>query len=157
CSTTHNPLSNMKLGSGISPIRRLMNAGVNVAIGTDGASTSDTFDQIAALRATSLLHTLVDPDPETWISARAALRVSTLNAAATCMRDAEIGSLEVGKKADIALLDRRHLGLIPANDPVRQLAYSASSEAVDTLIIGGLIVMKDRKIVAFDENAVLDE
>src|SRR5262249_45278497 len=73
CSTTHDPLSNMKLGSGISPIRRLMNAGVNVAIGTDGASTSDTFDQIAALRATSLLHTLVDPDPETWISARDAL------------------------------------------------------------------------------------
>jgi len=157
CSATHNPLSNMKLGSGIAPLRRLSEAGVNVALGTDGASTGDTFDQIEALRAASLLHKLAEPDPARWIGAEDALRMSTINGARSSMRETETGSLEIGKKADLVLLDRRNPGFIPLNDPVRQLAFSATSEAVDTVIVGGRTLLASRKFVAFNEADLLDE
>src|SRR6202008_2137340 len=147
CSATHNPLSNMKLGSGLSPVRQLKQAGVNVALGTDGASTSDTFDLIAALRAASLVHNLGSPDPAYWINAMDALRMGTINGARCNLQENEIGSLEVGKMADVILLDKRHPGFIPLNDPVRQLAYSVSSEAVVTVMVGGRTLLSGRKIM----------
>jgi 5-methylthioadenosine/S-adenosylhomocysteine deaminase len=157
CSTTHNPLSNMKLGSGVSPLRRLVEAGVNVALGTDGLSTSDTANQMEVVRATSMLHKLVDHDPAKWIGAENALRMATINGARSCKRDKEIGSIEVGKQADVVLLDRRNYGFVPLNDPVRQIAYSVTSEAVTTVIADGKFLMKDRKITVFDEDTMLDE
>lgn len=157
CSTTHNPLSNMKLGSGVAPVHRLMQAGVNVALGTDGPTTSDTADQIEVIRAASLLHKLTAPDPQQWIGAEEALLMATINGARSCRRQDEIGSLEPGKSADVTLLDRTHWGFVPLHDPVRQLAYSATSEAVDTVIVDGKILMEGRKILSFDEAAIRGE
>jgi 5-methylthioadenosine/S-adenosylhomocysteine deaminase len=157
CSATHNPLSNLKLGSGLAPVRQLAQAGVNVALGTDGASTGDTFDLVEALRTASLVHNLGSPDPAYWVSAMDALRMSTINGARCNLRQNEIGSLEVGKMADVILLDKRHPGFIPLNDPVRQLAYSVTSEAVDTVIVGGRTLLYGRKFVALNEDSLLAE
>jgi 5-methylthioadenosine/S-adenosylhomocysteine deaminase len=157
CSVTHNPLSNMKLGSGVCPVRRLLEAGANVALGTDGLTTSDTGDMIEALRAASLLHKIGSPDYETWITASEAFHMATMGGARSCLAEKEIGSLEVGKRADIILLDRNAWGFIPLHDPLRQLAFSVTSEAVTHNIVDGRVLMRDRKITVLDEAAIKAE
>ena len=157
CSITHNPLSNLKLGSGVCPIRRHLRAGVNVALGTDGPTTSDTADIIAAMKAAALLHKIGAPDYDEWGTAEEAFRMATMGGARSCLMEAEIGSLEVGKKADVILLDRRAWGFIPLHDPVRQLAYSVTSEAVTHVIVDGRVLMRDRVITVLDEAAIKSE
>jgi len=157
CSSTHNPLSNRKLGSGRSPVRALLDAGVNVALGSDGATTSDTVDMIESLRAASCAHTLEEVDPGRWIGAHEAFAMATRGGARSMLQDGEIGSLEPGKRADLVLLDRRHWSFVPLADPLRQLAYSAGSGAVDSVIVDGRFVMRGRRILAFDEAALREE
>ena len=157
CSITHNPLSNMKLGSGVCPIRRLQKAGVNVALGTDGTATSDTADMIEAFRAASLLHKIGSHDFEQWISAEEAFRMATLGGARSTGLQDRIGSLETDKRADVILLDRDAWGFIPLNDPIRQLAFSVTSESVTTSIIDGRVVMRDRTITLLDEASLKAE
>ncbi|MCW5773171.1 MAG: amidohydrolase [Rhodospirillaceae bacterium] len=154
CSVVHNPLSNLKLGSGVCPVRKLLDAGVNVALGTDGLATSDTADLIEAIRAASLMHKLGTHDFRAWVSAAEVFRMATRGGARSSLMEREVGSLEPGKKADIILLDRAAPGLIPLNDPVRQLAFSVTSEAVTTTIVGGRVLMRDRRILSFDEAAM---
>jgi 5-methylthioadenosine/S-adenosylhomocysteine deaminase len=153
CSVTHNPLSNLKIGSGICPVRRLLKAGVNVALGTDGLATSDTADMIPALRVAALLHKVGTTDYEEWVSADEAFTMATSAGARSGLRGEETGEIAVGRKADIVLLDADHWGFIPLHDPVAQLAYSATSEAVRTVIIDGAVVMDDRKLLTLDEPA----
>ncbi|MEA2779920.1 MAG: 5-methylthioadenosine/S-adenosylhomocysteine deaminase [Rhodospirillaceae bacterium] len=157
CSVTHNPLSNLKLGSGICPVRRLLQAGANVALGTDGLTTSDTGDMVEALRAAALLHKIGAPDYDAWITAGESFAMATMGGACSCLAQAEIGSIEVGKRADIILLDRSAWGFIPLHDPVRQLAFSVTSEAVTHTIVDGRILMRDRKITVLDEVAIKAE
>jgi 5-methylthioadenosine/S-adenosylhomocysteine deaminase len=157
CSITHNPLSNLKLGSGVCPVRRLLRAGVNVALGTDGLATSDTADMVEAIRAAALLHKIRKPEYDEWVGADEAFAMATRGGARSCLAEAEIGSLEVGKKADIILLDRRAWGFVPLNDPLRQLAYSVTSEAVTHSIVDGRVLMRDRVIIVLDEAAIKAE
>lgn len=154
CSVTHNPLSNMKLGSGICPVRALLEAGANVALGTDGLSSSDTADLMEALRAAALVNKLGGFDPERWISAHEAFHMGTQGGAYSTNLVKDVGSLEAGKKADIILLDRDAWGFVPLNDPIRQMAYSVTSEAVTHSIIDGRIVMKDRTLTLVDEASL---
>ncbi|MGE0094715.1 MAG: amidohydrolase family protein [Alphaproteobacteria bacterium] len=154
CSVTHNPLSNMKLGSGVCPVRALLDAGANVALGTDGLSSSDTADLMEALRAAALVHKLGGFEPERWISAHEAFHMGTHGGAASTNMAHDVGSLAVGKKADLILLDRDAWGFIPLHDPIRQMAYSVTSETVTTSIIDGRIVMRDRKLTLVDEGAL---
>jgi 5-methylthioadenosine/S-adenosylhomocysteine deaminase len=156
-SVVHNPLSNLKLGSGICPVRRLLDAGVNVALGTDGLATSDTADLIEAIRAASLIHKTGTPDYDDWVGAAEVFRMATRGGARSGLMDREIGSLEVGKRADLILLDRDAWGFVPLTDPVRQLAYSVTSEAVTTVIVDGRVVMRDRRILTIDESALRAE
>jgi 5-methylthioadenosine/S-adenosylhomocysteine deaminase len=157
CSITHNPLSNLKLGSGICPVGALRKAGVNVAIGTDGMTTSDTADQIEALRLASLMHKIEAFDPASWLSAHDAFEMATSGGARSCLLDDQVGRLEPGRKADIILLDAKHYGFLPLHDPIRQLCFSVNSEAVHTVIVDGTIVLKDRKLTRIDEDAVREE
>jgi 5-methylthioadenosine/S-adenosylhomocysteine deaminase len=152
CTVVHNPLSNLKLGSGLCPVRKLLDAGVNVALGTDGLATSDTADLIEAIRAASLIHKPSSHDYAQWVSAADVFRMATMGGARSSLMEREVGSLESGKKADVILLDRGAWGFIPLNDPVRNLAFSVTSEAVRTVIVDGRVVMRDRKITAFDED-----
>jgi len=154
CSVVHNPLSNLKLGSGLCPVRKLLDVGINVALGTDGLATSDTADLIEAIRVASLIHKPVTHDYAQWVSAAEVFRMATMGGARSSLMEREVGSLEAGKKADIILLDRDAWGFIPLSDPVRHLAFSVTSEAVRTSIIGGRIVMRGRRILTFDEDAM---
>lgn len=156
-SVVHNPLSNLKLGSGICPVRKLLDAGVNVALGTDGLATSDTADLIEAIRAASLIHKTGTSDYGDWVGATEAFRMATLGGARSGLMDREVGSLEVGKRADLILLDRDAWGFVPLTDPVRQLAFSVTSEAVRTVIVEGRVVMRDRRILTIDESALRAE
>ena len=157
CSVVHNPLSNLKLGSGICPVRHLLDAGINVALGTDGLATSDTADLIEAIRAASLIHKIGTPDYDAWISAADVFRMATMGGARTGLMAAEVGSLEVGKRADVIMLDRDDWGFIPLTDPIRQLAFSVTSEAVRTVVVEGRVVMRDRVIQTVDEDALRGE
>jgi 5-methylthioadenosine/S-adenosylhomocysteine deaminase len=157
CSITHNPLSNLKLGSGVCPVRQLLDAGVNVALGTDGTATSDTADIIEAIRAASILHKIGTHDTARWLGADDAFRLATRGGARSTGLADQIGALEAGRKADVILLDRDAWGFIPLNDPIRQLAFSITSEAVQTSIIDGRIVMRDRVVATLDEAAIKAE
>jgi 5-methylthioadenosine/S-adenosylhomocysteine deaminase len=156
CSVTHNPLSNLKIGSGICRVRDLASAGVNIALGTDGLATSDTADMIAVLRSATMLHTVTDPDFDRWVSAREAFRMATRGGATSGLMAADLGELAVGRKADMVLLDRRHWSFLPLHDPVAQLVYSASPDAVRTVIVDGRIVMQDGIVRTVDEALVRD-
>ncbi len=147
----------MKLGSGVCPVRRLLDAGANLALGTDGLTTSDTADMIEALRAAALMHRIGTADYEAWVTAAEAFHMATGGGAQSCLSSGAIGSLEAGKRADIILLDRAAWGFIPLHDAVRQLAFSATSEAVTHTIIDGRVLMRDRRITAFDEGAIKAE
>ncbi len=156
CAVTHNPLSNLKLGSGICRVRDLLAAGIDVALGTDGLATSDTADMIGVLRLATMLQSPESPAFDQWIAAHDGFRMATGGGAASGLMGDELGVLEVGRKADIVLLDRRHWGFIPLHDPITQLAYSAMPDAVQTVIVDGRIVMLDRTIQTIDETLVRD-
>lgn len=157
CSITHNPLANLKLGSGVSPIRKLKRAGVNVALGCDGVASADTADMFQAFRAAALLHKIGTHDYREWVSAHEVMEMATMNGARSSLMQDEVGSLEVGKQADIILLDRHEWGLMPLHDPIQQIAFSASSEAVRTSIIAGRVVMRERRLTLVDEDSLRAE
>src|SRR5260370_9495280 len=126
CSVTHNPLSNLKIGSGVCRGGDLASAGVNIALGTGGVATSDTADMIAVLRSATMLHTVTDPDFDRWVSAREAFRMATRGGATSGLMAADLGELAVGRKADMVLLVRAHAPFLPLPGPVREPVCSDS-------------------------------
>src|SRR6266446_333158 len=157
CSISHNPLSNLKLGSGVARVRDLKRAGVNVALGTDGTSTSDRADVLRSLGAAALIHRVGDMDYETWVTAEEAFEMATIGSAGSTGLADDIGTIEVGKKADLVLLDREDYGFIPLHRPVQQLAYAVNSDAVRTVLVDGKVVMDERVLTLVDEAALKAE
>ncbi len=154
CSTTHNPLANLKLGSGVSPIRRLKQAGVNVALGCDGVASADTADIFHAIKSAAMLHKIGGFDYTDWVGAHEAYEMATHGGAKSAMLSDRVGSLEVGKDADIILLDRYDWGFLPLHDPIQQIAFSVNSDAVKTAFIRGRKVMENRRLTLVDEEAL---
>lgn len=152
CSTTHNPLANLKLGSGVSPVRRLKNAGVNVALGCDGVASADTADIFHAIKSAAMLHKIGGFDYTDWVGAHEAYEMATHGGAKSAMIEDRVGSLEVGKDADIILLDRYDWGFLPLHDPIQQIAFSVNSDAVKTSFIRGRKVMDNRRLTLVDED-----
>ncbi len=152
CSTTHNPLANMKLGSGVSPVRALRKAGVNVALGCDGVASADTADIFHAIKAAAMIHKIGGFDYEHWLGAHDAYDMATHGGAKSAMLEDRIGSLEIGKDADIILLDRYDWGFLPLHDPIQQIAFSVNSDAVKTSFIRGRKVMENRRLLLVDED-----
>ena len=145
CSVVHNTLSNMKLSSGVAPIRKLIDAGVNVALGTDGISTSDTPRMFDAMRAAGHLHNITTADYDAWLSAHEVLHAATLGGAYSALLEDDIGSIEVGKKADLVIMDLRNANFVPLNDARKHLVYSENGRSVETVIVDGEIVVPDDK------------
>ena len=154
---THNPLSNQRLGSGTSPVRRLRSAGVRVALGTDGPATGDTACMAAVLRAGSLLHRDADTHASEWLGPDEAWEMATHRGAESMRLERGWGKLEPGAPADLILLNARHRALIPHHDTVAQWALSAGADLVDTVIVHGALLMQGGRITAFDEQRILDE
>jgi 5-methylthioadenosine/S-adenosylhomocysteine deaminase len=148
----HNPASNLKLGSGIARVRRMRELGVNVAVATDGPCSSDNFNMFEAMRLAGLLHTSNQVDYRDWPSARQVLRMATVNAARACNLQDQVGSLEVGKRADIVLLRRDSYALAIDNDLPVQLVYCETGSSVDTVLVDGEIVVQDGRCTRVDEQ-----
>jgi len=157
CSVVHNSISNMKLSSGIAPIRKLIDAGVTVAIGTDGVSTGDTPRLFDAMRAAGHLHNVTTPDYNAWLTAHEVMHAATMGGAYSALLEDEIGSLEVGKKADLVMMDLRNANFVPLNEPRNHIIYSENGSSVETVIVDGEIVVRDGLLTKVDENALLDE
>ena len=154
----HNPASNLRLGSGKAPIGAYKKAGLTIALGTDGTNCGCSVNMFESMRLAGILHNPDEPLPEQWIRPDEVLSMATLNGAKAAGLDHETGSLEVGKKADITVLNpKRSFALNPLEQPLNQIIYGESGNAVETVIIEGKIVVDDGVITTFDEKMVFDE
>ncbi len=153
-SVAHCPSSNMKLASGIAKVPEMMQAGVNVGLGCDGGPSNNCYDMIREMKAASLLQKarLLDP---LAMRAELVLEMATINGAKALGLQEEIGSIEVGKKADLALISLRSPHLTPAINPVSHLIYAAQGSDVDTVMIGGEIVMENRNMKTLNEEEII--
>ena len=152
-SVVTNPASNMKLGNGFAPIAKMLDAGINVCLGTDGAASNNCLNLFHELSLLTLIHKGTGKTPQ-CVSAKAGFRIATINGAKALGLEKEIGSIEVGKKADLAILDLNTPSLTPRNNLIAGLSYSANGSEVDTVIINGQITMENRKILTVDEKLV---
>jgi 5-methylthioadenosine/S-adenosylhomocysteine deaminase len=153
---SHNPESNMKLGSGVAPIPKMLNEGVTVSLGTDGCASNDNLDMFEAMRTTALLHKVANLDASV-ISAYDVLKMATIEAAKACGLQSQTGSLEAGKKADVILVDLGSVHLRPLNDVISTLVYCANGKDVDTVIVDGKFVVQEGEIKTLDEKTVIRE
>ena len=150
----HNPGSNLRLGNGISDMRRAIAGGVTVGVGTDGSSSSDNQNMFEAMRLAAYVSRVFDRAPEDWIGAAEALRMATEGSAAVLGMGGLIGRIAPGYKADLVFLDLDHVNLVPLNDAVNQLVNGEDGAAVRDVMIGGRFVLKDGVLPGLDWPAV---
>jgi 8-oxoguanine deaminase len=149
----HCPTSNFRLGSGLAPIRELLDAGVPVGLGVDGSASNDTSNMLAEARQALLAHRR-DPEPARWLGAQDVLSMATRGGARCLGRD-DVGSLEPGKAADLVLVDTRRLSYAGAGgDILAGLVFSPFPEPVDTVMVNGRIVVEGGRLTGVDEEAL---
>jgi len=154
CSVIHCPESNLKLASGFCPVERLWEAGINVAIGTDGAASNNDLDLLGETRTAALLAKAV-AGSATALDAHRALRMATLNGARALGLEDHTGSLELGKFADLVAFDLSGLAQQPIYDPVSQLIYATGRDAVRHVWVGGKQLLDDRELIRLDEQQLI--
>jgi len=154
CKISHNPASNMKLASGVAPVPDMLKAGITVGLGTDGCASNNNLDMIKEMSTAAKLHKVVRLDP-TLLNAQTVVRMATIDGAKTLGMDKITGSLEVGKKADIIIIGLNKPHLTPLYSEYSHLVYSASGADIDTVLIGGKVVMENRKLLTIDEAEVM--
>ena len=152
-SVVHCPESNLKLASGFCPVARLQAAGVNLGIGTDGAASNNDLDMFGELRTAALLAKAVASDP-TALDAASALRAATLGSARAMGLEAQVGSIEVGKQADLACIDLDPIETQPLYNVLSQLAYATGRHQVSDVWIAGRAKLRDRVLVDMDLDAL---
>jgi 5-methylthioadenosine/S-adenosylhomocysteine deaminase len=150
----HCPVSNLKLGCGVARVTDLLEAGVTVGLGTDGAVSSNTLDLVGAIRVAALVHKAAG-DP-TAITAEQAVRMATIESARALGLADRLGSLEAGKRADLLVLDLGRPHLTPRHDPWSMVAYAAAAADVRDTVVDGRILMRDRELLTLDEAAALN-
>lgn len=156
CKVSHNPASNMKLASGIPPVTDMLKAGITVGLGTDGCASNNTLDMIKEMSMAAKLHKVASLDP-TVMDAPTVVRMATINGAKALGLDDLVGSLAVGKKADIIILGLNKPHLTPIYSEYSHLVYAASGADVDTVIINGKVVMENRQLLTINESDVMNE
>lgn len=154
-SVIHCPESNLKLASGFCPVERLWQAGVNVAVGTDGAASNNDLDLLGETRTAALLAKAVAGSAAA-LDAHRALRMATLNGARALGIQNEVGSLEIGKAADMVAFDLSGLARQPIYDPVSQLIYATDRDCVSHVWVAGKQLLDDRRLTRMDEQALCD-
>lgn len=148
------PVSNMKLGLGVARVREMLDLKVNVALGTDGPASNNTLDMFETIKFGALLQKHAYRSPAV-IRANEVLRMATINGARALGLEGEIGSLEVGKKADIILIDLSAAHLRPIHDVYATLVYSVRGSDVDTVIVDGKVLMENRQLKYLDEEKII--
>ena len=152
----HSPSANMKMATGVAKVPQMRDAGVTVALGCDGGANNNCNDMIREMKAASLLHNLTMMDPTT-LTAEDALEMATIDGARAIGREDELGSLQVGKQADVILVDLQQPHTMPIHDPIANLVYAAHGGNVDTVMVAGKVLMRDREVLVADEAAILEE
>jgi 5-methylthioadenosine/S-adenosylhomocysteine deaminase len=153
---SHNPESNMKLGSGTAPVLSLRSALVPVGLGTDGAASNNDLDMFEAMRQAAFLHKLQSNDPRV-LPAADVLAMATREGARALGMEAAIGSLEAGKRADLIVVSMKSPRQTPMYDPLSHLVYATRGDDVRTTIVNGRVLMRDRKLLTLNEAAILAE
>ncbi|WP_253274541.1 amidohydrolase [Nostoc sp. PCC 7107] len=152
----HNPESNLKLASGFAPVPAMVQAGIKVGLGTDGAASNNDLDMWEAIRLTALIHKGTTLDPTT-LPARTVLRMATLGGAEALGLADKIGAVKVGLQADLIQVDLTSAHLTPLYDVISHLVYAAKAEDVDTVIVDGKVLMSERKVLTVDTKQVRRE
>lgn len=152
-SVAHCPSSNLKLASGIADVPRMLAEGINVSIGTDGASSNSNLNFVEEMHLTAMIHKGNSMNPLV-VNAKEVIRMATVNGAKALGFENEVGSLEVGKKADLILVDTDKAHLTPLNNPFSAAVYSMQGSDVDTVIVNGEILMENREMSLVDEEKI---
>ncbi len=153
---SHNPSSNSKLASGVCKVPQMLASGVNVALGCDGGPSNNDYDMIREMKLAAIIHKAVTNDP-LIVPAEAVLEMATINGARALGLEHEIGSLEVGKKADLVFIDLNRLHTTPSLNPISTLVYAATGGEVDTVVVDGQIVVKQGQLLTMDEKEVMEQ
>lgn len=156
-TVVHNPLSNLRLGSGIAPLLKYRQAGINVAFGCDGASSNDSQDLLEAIKIGSILHNTTDLDYQQWITPRQATKMASQGGAIGLNMKEEVGSLTVGQKADLVLYDLNHLSLLPRTDPIGLLILGRPTQVVHSIWVNGKQIVADGTITTINVDNLRQE
>ncbi len=145
----------MKLAAGVAPVVELQAAGVTVGIGTDGCASNNDLDLFQAMDATAKLHKVMRRDP-TVLSAETVIRMATIDGARALGLEAEIGSIEPGKQADLIVIDTRKPHLTPMHHPASAVVYAAKGSDVQTVMVAGRLTVRDRRVLTIDIEEVME-
>jgi cytosine/adenosine deaminase-related metal-dependent hydrolase len=156
-SVAHNPGSNMRLGNGLADMRGMLERRVNVGIGTDGANCSDNLNMYEAMRLASFASKAQGPDLERWVTTEEVALAATEGSARALGLEGKIGRLAAGYKADIVFLDLGHVNWLPLNDPTNQLVHTEDGSAVSHVMIGGRMIVDNRRLTTVDLGALARE
>ena len=151
---SHNPESNMKLASGIAPVPKLLTAGITVGLGTDGCASNNDLDLFREMDTAAKLHKVNLLDP-TVMDAKTVLKMATIGSAGAIGLEKDIGSLEVGKQADIVIIDTFKPHLVPLYNPVSQIVYAAQGSDVRDVIVNGKVLLRNRKLLTIELEDIL--
>lgn len=152
-SVINNPGSNLKFGNGFAPITKMLDAGINVSLGTDGPASNNNLNMFEEMNLTALVNKAADHSP-TSVPAYTALKMATINGAKALGLESDIGSIRVGKKADLIIVDMNKPHFYPKLDIVSSLIYSAQASDVCTVVCDGRLLMRDRELLTIDEMNV---
>ena len=156
-TVVHNPLSNLRLGSGIAPIIKYIQAGVNVTFGCDGAASNDSQDLLEAIKIGTILHNITEPDYQNWITPRQAIEMASLGGAKGLNVETQLGSLTVGKQADLVLYDLHNLSLLPRTDPISLLVLGRPVNVVNSAWVNGKQIISNGRITTINVNELRQE
>jgi len=152
---SHCPISNLKLASGISPVQKMVEKGMTVSLGTDSPCSNNTADMFELMRITAILHKGINKNP-TLMPAEKVLEMTTIEGARALSWDNEVGSIEVGKKADLAIINLKKPHLCPLYSEASHLVYAVRASDVETVIINGKILMENRKLTTLKVRTVME-
>ena len=152
----HNPQSNMKLASGVAPVPQMVKENLLVGLGTDGAASNNDLNMWEEMDTVAKLHKVFTGDPKV-ISAQQAFELATIRGAQALHLEKEIGSLEIGKRADLLVIDRDTLNQIPLYNVYSDLVYATKASDVETVIINGRLVMRNRRLLTLNETSVKND
>ena len=153
----HNPVSNLNLASGLAPIRALLDAGVNVSLGTDGCACTDTLDMLRVVDTMALTGKLRGDVPESWLGAPEAWKAGTMGGATALGLEDDLGAVEAGRIADLAVWRLDRIPFVPLNNPLQQLVYAERGASLDMLFVDGDCVMRDGELTRIKEDEILEE
>jgi len=151
---SHNPESNMKLAAGVAPVPRCLNSGITVGLGTDGCASNNNLDLFQEMDTAAKLHKVVSHDP-TIMDARTVLKMATIEGAKAIGLDKKIGSIEIGKLADLIVIDTNSPHLVPMYDPVSHIVYTIRGSDVRDVFIGGKMIIRNKKLLTIDLAGVM--